>query len=86
MTRKIIRDPLTQIYRLHKVFNYELSNKWSAKVICRIDRLRTAHSKRQTSYMSLENLLAAHASDYIVVRVKPGLTSHEDLATALVGL
>ena len=33
--------------------------------------------------MSIENLSSAHAFDYIVLRVKPGLTSCEDLAMAL---
>ena len=31
----------------------------------------------------MPNLLAAHAFDYIVFRVKPGMTSCEDLAMAL---
>ena len=61
----------------------KLSNKQSAKVICRLDRLRTAHSKRQTSHMSIENLSSTHAFDYIVLRVNAGLTSCEDLAMAL---
>ena len=33
--------------------------------------------------MSIVNLSAAHAFNYIVLRVKPGLTSCEDLAMAL---
>ena len=45
--------------------------------------LRTAHSKRLTSHKSIGNLSAAHAFNYIVLRVKPGLTSCKDLATAL---
>ena len=32
----------------------KLSNKQSDKVICRLDILRTTHSKKQTSYMSLK--------------------------------
>ena len=63
----------------------KLSSKKSAKVICRYDRLRTAYSKRQTSHMSIANLSAAHAFDYIVLRVKPGLTSCEDVAMGLLG-
>ena len=35
--------------------------------------------------MSIANLSAAHAFDYIVLRVKPGLTSCEDLAMGLLG-
>ena len=35
----------------------ELSNEQSAKVIYRFDRLRTVHSKRQKSHMSIENIL-----------------------------
>ena len=31
----------------------KLSNKQSAKVICRFDRLRTSHSKRLTSHMTI---------------------------------
>ena len=38
----------------------KLSNKQSDKVICRFDRLK-----------ALENLLATHAFDYIVLRVTP---------------
>ena len=62
----------------------KLSNKQSAKVICRFDRLTTAHSKRLISHMSIWNLSAAHAFNYIVPRGNPGLTSCEDLATALI--
>ena len=58
----------------------KLSNKQSVKVIC---RLRIAHSKRQTNHISLKNLSAAHTFHYIMLRVKPGLTSCEDLATTL---
>ena len=64
------------------------SNRRSAKVICRFDRLRTAHTQLETNkpykYI-LENLLAAYAFDYIqcMLRVKPGWTSCEDLSTAL---
>ena len=61
----------------------KVSNKQSTKVICRFDRLRTAHDKRHRSHMSIENLLVSHKFDYIVLRVKLGLTSFEDLATAL---
>ena len=61
----------------HKVFYFvfvqKLSNKQSAKVICGFDRLTTR----------FWNLSAAHALNYIVLRVNPGLTSCEDLATAL---
>ena len=60
-----------------------LSNKQSAKVICRFDRLRTAHSKSQKGICALENLSATHAFDYIVLKVNPGLTSCEDTATAM---
>ena len=62
----------------------ELSNKQSAKVIWRLDRLRTAHSKGQTNNMSIGNLSAAHEFDYIVLRVEPCLTSGEYLAIALI--
>ena len=38
----------------------KLSSKHSAKVISRFDRLRTAHSKRQTSHMSAGKKLIGH--------------------------
>ena len=61
----------------------KLSNKQSAKAICRFGRLRTAHSKTQKAIVSNGNLLAAHAFDYIVLRINPGLTSCKDLATVV---
>ena len=83
---KIIGCPCTQEYFVqHKAFYCaKLSNKQSGKVICRFDRLTTIQSKRLTSHMSIRNLSAAHAFNYIVLRVNPGLTCCEDLATALV--
>ena len=63
----------------------KLSNKQNSEVICRFDRLRIAHSKSQTSHMNIGKLIGTHAFDYIVLRVNPGLTSCEDLATALKG-
>ena len=33
--------------------------------------------------MNIGNLSASHAFNYIVLRINPGLTSYEDLATAL---
>ena len=42
-----------------------------------------ARDKIQTSNMSIGNLSAAHALDYIVLRVNPGLISCEDLVTAV---
>ena len=61
----------------------KLSNKQSAKVICRFDRLKTSHSKRQKSQMSIEKLSSAHTFNYIVLKVNPGLTSCEEFAMAL---
>ena len=61
----------------------KLSNKQSTKVICRFNRLRTAHSKRQTSHISTAKFLATHTFDYIVLKVNHGLTSCEGLTTAL---
>ena len=55
----------------------------SAKVICRFHSLRIVLSNRLTSHMSIGKVPAAHAFNYIVLRVKSGLTSCEDLATAL---
>ena len=45
--------------------------------------LEHAHSKRLTSHMSNGNLSATHAFNNIVLKVKPGLSSRKDLATAL---
>ena len=56
-----------------------LSKKQSANMICKFDRLRTAHRKRQKAIWALENLLATHAFDYIVLRVNSGLASCETL-------
>ena len=50
----------------------KLSNKQSAEVICRFDRLRTTHNKSPTSHMNIGKLIDAHAFDYIVLRVNPG--------------
>ena len=67
---------MQKYFMLHKVFYCEkLSNKQSAKVICRFDR--AAHSK------SNENLPVAHAFDYIVFTMNPGLTSCKDQATVV---
>ena len=61
---------------LHKAFD-------CAKVIYIFDRLGTAHSKRQKAIGALENLPAAHTFDYIMLKVNRGLTSCEDLTTAV---
>ena len=69
---------------LHKVLIVQkLSNKQSAKVICRFDRLRTVHSKSQKAIQVMENLSATHVFDYIVLKINPGLTSCKDLATVV---
>ena len=58
MRRKIIGCPHTKYFMLHKVFYCaKLSNKQSAKVICTFDRLRTAHSNKQTSYINIGKLI-----------------------------
>ena len=72
----------------HKIFYATqgillLSNKQSAKVICKFDRLRTAHSKSKKAIWVMENLLATHTFDYIVFRINPGLTSCKDFATVV---
>ena len=61
----------------------KVSNKETVKVICRFDRLVTAHSKRQKAIGALQNLSAAHAFNYIMLKVNPGLTSCEDLTMAV---
>ena len=48
----------------------KLSNKQSAKVICKFDRLRTAHRKRQKPIGHWKGkCISAHAFDYIVLKV-----------------
>ena len=59
----------------------KLSNKHSAKVICRFGILRTAHSKR--AVLVMKNLSASHAFDYLVLRANPGLTCCKDLAIVM---
>ena len=59
-------------------------NKQSAKGICRFERLRTSHSKRQKAIQALKRLSFAHAFNYIVLRINPGPTSCEDVAMELV--
>ena len=82
---KIIGRPHTQniLCNTRCFIVQKLSIKWSAKVICRFGRLRTSHSKKQTSHLGLENLSAAYAFDYVVLRGNPSLTNCEDLVTAL---
>ena len=59
-----------KILMLHKVFYcVKLSNKQSTKVICRSDRLRTAHSKSQKALWVMECIPAAHTLDYILLRI-----------------
>ena len=58
----------------------KFSTKQSAKVIRRFDRLRTAHSTSQKAIWVMEYLSAAHAFDYIVLRINSGLTSCKDFA------
>ena len=47
----------------------KLSNKHSAKVICKFDRLRTLHNKRKKSLMSIEKIIVCPRFDYTVLRV-----------------
>ena len=88
MTWKIIRHPCHKIYYAAQgiaTIVQKLSNKQSAKVICRFDRLRTSHSKRHQNHLSFEKLVSsAYAFNCIALRVNHGLTSCKDLATALV--
>ena len=68
-------------FMLHKVFYCaKLSNKKSAKVICRLDKPRTTNSKSKKAIWVMEYLSAAYAFDYIVLRINPGLTTCKDLA------
>ena len=52
-------------------------------MICRFDRLRTAHRKSQKAISVMQCLLAALAFDYVVLRINPGLTNCKDLATVV---
>ena len=56
---KIIGHPHMQNILCYTRYSivHKLSNKQSTKVICRFDRFRTAHSKRQRSHMSIGNLI-----------------------------
>ena len=58
----------------------KLINKQSAKVICRLDRLRTGHSKSKKATWVMEHVLAAHVYDYIELRINSSLTTCTDLA------
>ena len=84
MRWKIIGHPRTQNINFSCSTRYtivqKLSNKQNAKAICKFDRLRTSHSKRQKN---IEKLTPAYAFNYIVLRFNHGLTSCKDLATAL---
>ena len=61
----------------------KLSNKHSAKVICRFGILRTAYRKTQRAVLVMKNLSASHAFDYLVLRANPGLTCCKDLAMVM---
>ena len=52
-------------------------------MIFRFGRLTITYYNRYKSHMGSVNILATHAFDYIVHRVKFGLTSCEELATPL---
>ena len=59
----------------------KLRNKQSAKVICRCDRLRTAHSKGKIAIRVMSNgKLISCPHNYTVLRINPGMTSYKDLA------
>ena len=62
----------------------QLSDKQSIKVICRFDRLRTAHMQQELKCrMSNAMLIVAHVFDYIALMINLGLTSCKDLATVV---
>ena len=46
----------------------------------RLEGLRTAHSQSEKAIWVMEYLLAAHEFDYMMLRIKPGLTTCKDLA------
>ena len=57
-----------------------ISIKQSAKVILGLIDLEQHTARDKQAVWILENLSAAHTFDYIVLRIKPDLTSYEDLA------
>ena len=69
-------------YTRHAIVQ-KLSNKQSAKVIFKFDRLRTSHNKRKKSLMSIEKVIVCPWFDYTVLRVNPDLTSGKEVTTAL---
>ena len=71
MRWKIISHSHTQNILCYTKYSIvpKLSNKQSAKVIFRFDRLRTVHSKRQTSHMSIGNLSASPAILWLILSI-----------------
>ena len=59
----------------------KLSNKQSAKVICRFDSITQQVIEKPHEHW--KGYRPAHAFNYIMLRVDPGLTSCGDIATAL---
>ena len=57
----------------------KLSNKQSAEVICKFDKLITAHRKSQKVIWVMEYLLATYAFVYVLFKIYLGLTSCKDL-------
>ena len=51
-------------------------------MICRLDRLRTTHSKRQKSHMRIERL-STYTFRLHTAQGNPGLTNWEDLDVTL---
>ena len=84
-TSQIYRMPTHAIYfYMHKVFCCaRISNRWSVSVIYKFGRLTMAYYNRYKTIWAVSNISATHAFDYIVLRVKFGLTSCEELAMPL---
>ena len=57
-----------------KVFVQKLSSKHSLKWLAGLIDLEQHTAKDKQAIWALENLSAAHAFDYILLRIKPGLT------------
>ena len=75
-----VGHPCTQIILCYIKYSVvqKLSNKQSAKVICRLDRLKAAHRKNKKAIQVMEYLSVAPAFDYIVLRINFGLTTLKD--------
>ena len=64
---------------------HKLSNKQSAKMICRFDRLKIAQIKRQIAIWALEKSSAAHAFEDLAMALDTIILCIQRLAISCVG-